>query len=260
MNWQISRINAFVYRNWIFALKNMFSAVEIFFWPIIGILSIGLMAGFLKMQQKYIDFLITGAVMSGVLQVSQLDVAYGFLYDVWGKSLKQTYIAPVRNIDFIIGSWLVGCIRGTLAFILLYFLGHWWFAFNMPPIGAIIFSLLGIWLTAAIIGMTVIFFIMNFGSRIDVIAWMLSILMMLACGIYYPVTYLPPWLTTVAKFIPLTYFLEYFRSGYGFPLSFTHPLIKGFGLSAVYIIILYSMIELAYTRAKKSGMILKLSE
>lgn len=260
MNWQISRISAFVYRNWIFALKNMFAAVEIFFWPIIGILSIGLMASFLKLEQKYLDFLITGAVLSGVLQVSQLDVAYGFLYDVWGKSLKQTYIAPVRNYDFILGSWIVGAVRGIIAFAVLALLSHWWFGFNMPSAWNVVMSLLGVWLTAMIIGMTVIFFIMYFGSRIDVIAWMLSVLMMLVCGIYYPVTFLPPWLTNIAKCIPLTYFLEYFRSGYGFPLSFAHPLIKGFGLSVVYIIIMYALIELAYRRAKTTGMILKLSE
>jgi ABC-2 type transport system permease protein len=260
LNWQISRISAFVYRNWIFALKNMFAVVEIFFWPIIGIVSIGLMAGFLKLEQKYLNFLITGAVMSGVLQVSQLDVAYGFLYDVWGKSLKQTYIAPVRNYDFIIGSWIVGVVRGTIAFVVLYFLAHWWFGFNLPPAAVIVFSLLGVSLTAMIIGMTVIFFIMSFGSRIDVIAWMLSVLMMLVCGIYYPVTYLPPWLTRVAEFIPLTYFLEYYRSGYGFPLSFSHPLLKGFGLSFIYIVLAYGLIEVAYNRARKTGMILKLSE
>jgi len=260
LSWLISRISAFAYRNYIFAIRNFFAMTEVFFWPIIGIISIGLMSGFLKLQEGYINFLISGAVISGVLQVSQLDVAYGFLYDVWSKSLKQTYVAPVRNYDFIIGSWLVGAVRGVLAFIMLALLAGLIFNFRLPELRFLIPSMAGIYLNAMIIGMVVILSILLFGSRIDIIAWMLSVLMMLICGIYYPVTYLPGPVVALAKALPLTYFLEYFRQGYGFDLSFSHPLLKGFTLSFAYMAFLFAAIEAAYNRARKTGMIVKLSE
>ena len=38
---------AFCYRNYIFAKRNIFVVVEMLFWPMMGILSIGLMGGFL---------------------------------------------------------------------------------------------------------------------------------------------------------------------------------------------------------------------
>jgi ABC-2 type transport system permease protein len=209
------------------------------FWPVIGILSIGLMGGFLGLKGNMREFLLTGAIVAGVFQTSQLDVAYGFLYDVWSKSVKQTFIAPVRNMDYIAALF---------------------FKFRMPPGFALWASLAGVYLTAMITGMMTIFFIFMFGQRIDIIAWMMSALTMLLCGIYYPVTYLPPFFERLAQFIPLTYFLEYFRTGYGFSLNFTHPLLKGFGLSAAYIGILLWMIEMAFLKAKKSGMLVKLSE
>ena len=260
MSWLISRISAFAYRNYIFAIRNFFTMTEIFFWPVIGIISIGIMSGFLNLEPHYMNFLLAGAVISGVLQVSQLDVAYGFLYDVWSKSTKQTYIAPVRNYDMIIGSWLIGAARGIIAFAGLAVLAGAIFKFNLPELKYLIPSLAGVYLTAMIIGIVVILSIMTFGQRIDIIAWMLSVLMMLICGIYYPVTYLPAWLMKIAESLPLTYFLEYFRAGYGFELTFSHTLAKGFALSFVYIFVLFLLIEAAYRRAKRTGMLIRLSE
>ena len=78
MNSQLIRIYAFAYRNYIFAIRNFFTFAEMLFWPIIGILSIGLMSGFLSLAGNMKSFLLTGAIMAGVFQTSQLDVAYGF--------------------------------------------------------------------------------------------------------------------------------------------------------------------------------------
>lgn len=260
MNSQLIRIYAFAYRNYIFAVRNFFTFVEMLFWPVIGILSIGLMSGFLSLNGNMKSFLLTGAIMAGVFQTSQLDVAYGFLYDVWSKSVKQTFIAPVKNIDYILGSWIIGTVRGIITFFMLAGLAVVFFKFTLPGTAALWFCLAGVYLTAMISGMITIFFIFMFGQRIDIIAWMMSAIMMLLCGIYYPVTYLPAGISKMAQFIPLTYFLEYFRTGYGFPLNFTHPLIKGFGLSVIYIGIMLWMIEMAFLNAKRSGMLVKLSE
>lgn len=260
MNSQLIRIYAFAYRNYIFAVRNFFTFAEMLFWPIIGILSIGLMGGYLSLNINMKAFLLTGAVMAGVFQTSQLDVAYGFLYDVWSKSVKQTFIAPVKNIDYILGSWIIGTVRGIITFFMLAGLAALFFKFSLPGFSILWISLAGVYITAMITGMMTIFVIFMFGQRVDIIAWMMSALLMLLCGIYYPVTYLPAAFSKLAQFIPLTYFLEYFRTGYGFPLNFTHPLLKGFGLSAVYIGILLWMIEMAFLRAKKTGMLIRLSE
>ncbi|MCE5300096.1 MAG: ABC transporter permease [Spirochaetia bacterium] len=254
------RILAFAYRNYIFAVRNFATFAEMLFWPTIGIFSVGLMAGFLKLDAQLNSFLLTGAIVAGVLQTSQLDVAFGFLYDVWSKSVKQTFIAPVKNIEYILGSWLVGTLLGVITFALLALLSVIVFKFKLPSIPVFLVSMTGVYMTAMISGMAVIFFILMFGQRIDIIAWMISTLMMLLCGIYYPVTYLPKFFADVAQFIPLTYFLEYFRTGYGFALNFTHPLLKGFGLSVLYIGVLLYLIEVACVKAKQSGMLVRLSE
>jgi ABC-2 type transport system permease protein len=84
------RIFAFAYRNWIFAKRNFFAFAEILFWPFVSLVSIGLMGNFLDLKSNLLNFVLTGAIASGVLQVTQLDVSYGLLYEIWSKSIKHT--------------------------------------------------------------------------------------------------------------------------------------------------------------------------
>jgi ABC-2 type transport system permease protein len=251
---------AFTYRSYIFAKRNMYAFVELLFWPSVGAIQIGMLGAFLSLTPEMKAFLLTGAIISGVLQVCQIDVAYGLLFDAWSKSLKQTFVTPVEHYHYIIGSWIFGICRGLIVFFALGGFCVWVFGFVMPSPTVIAISLAGIFLSALVIGMSVIFVILYFGQRIVEIIWMITTIVMLICGVYYPVSMLPKALQFMASLIPITYFLEFFRMSYGFVPVFTHPLIKGFGLSGIYTVIMFIMLDLALKRARKTGMIIKLSE
>ncbi len=102
--------------------------------------------------------------------------------------------------------------------------------------------------------------VLLFGHRAEITAWAISYLALLISGMYYPVTLLPSGLQTVAQGFPLTHFLEYFRHFYGFPLSSSTPLWRGFGLSLIYLIVGYSFITFSLRWARKRGNLLRLSE
>ena len=106
-----TKIFAFAYRNWIFAKRNFFAFTEIVFWPFVSLVAIGLMGNFLDLKGNVANFVLTGAITGGVLQVTQLDVSYSLLYDIWSKSLKHTFLAPVAPYHYVLGSWLIGMIR-----------------------------------------------------------------------------------------------------------------------------------------------------
>jgi ABC-2 type transport system permease protein len=260
MKKEFLRIFAYIYRNYIFAIRNVFTFFDLLFWPIIGIVSIGMMSTFLKLDKNLLSFLLTGTITSGVLQVTQLEVSYGLLYEIWSKSIKQIFITPTKHHHYIFGSWIIGIIRGLIVFLLLSIISYYLFSFYLPKFEFIIFSLLGIFLTSLILGMIVNFFILLYGQRVDIIAWSISVLTMLICGIYYPVSVLPKWLTKIAEFIPLTYFLEYFRKGYRFEETFRHGLLKGFILCIVYGFILFYLIKFAHNHTRKTGSVIRLSE
>ena len=79
------RYAASFYKNWIIAKRNFFTVFEVIFWPFISLMSIGLMTGFLSMEQDKVSFILIGAIAFSIVQVCQIDIAYVMLFDVWSK-------------------------------------------------------------------------------------------------------------------------------------------------------------------------------
>jgi ABC-2 type transport system permease protein len=157
---------------------------------------------------------------------------------------------------------IVGIIRGGTVFVLLVAASYLLFGFDFTLPGALPVAIfvLGLFLSAAMVGVFVCILILVFGNRAEVAAWSLVSLMLLLCGVYYPVSVLPAWVRGLAEIIPLTYFLEYFRLFYGFPPIFSHVLAKGYGMVIVYLVIEVFAMKVALQRAKRTGLLLKLSE
>jgi ABC-2 type transport system permease protein len=149
-----------------------------------------------------------------------------------------------------------------LVFAVMGFFSMWLFNMDLgrPGLGGLLIFLTGMFLNAAVIGASVLALVLRFGQRAEVAAWAFSYLMLLLCGLYYPVSVLPAWIGKLAQIIPLTYFLEYFRHFYGFPLNYPHPLLYGFSLSVVYLGVCYALVHYTLKSALHRGTLLRLSE
>jgi len=261
LNWRgkLNKYLASAYKNWIISKRNIFTIFELFFWPMISLLSIGLLTRFLKVDERMGSFLLVGAIALTILQVAQMDVAYVLLFDMWSKSIKNTFIAPVRSYHLVFGALLFGVLRGSVVFLVLVVVSHYLFGFNFlagGPVPVIIF-LAGVFTTAAIIGIAVCISILTFGQKADVAAWSLSGLILLVSGIYYPVNVLPGPLQAAARAIPLTYFLEYYRSVF---IPEPHNLALGASLAVLYLVAGLILFDRAIERARRTGIMLRLSE
>jgi ABC-2 type transport system permease protein len=259
---ELIKTQAFVYKNWTMAKRNVFTLLEILFWPVVGFLSVGLLTEFAGMDPRMKAFILVGVVSMGTVQVCQLDVAYVLLYDVWSKAVKHGFIAPAGVRHFLLGSLMVGMARGGAVFIILMGASYFFFDFDfrVPGPGPLILFILGLFLCAATVGILVCILVLIFGNRADVAAWSLVSLMLLVCGIYYPVAILPAWVVAIAAILPLTYFLEYFRQFYAFSPIFSHALAKGYVLVIAYLFLEIFLMKVALRRAKKTGLLLRLSE
>ena len=264
LHWQNEaiKVRAFFFKNWTMTKRNAFAILEVLFWPVVGFLSVGLLAEFAALAPRMRAFILIGVVSMGAVQVCQLDVAYSLLYDVWSKALKHGFVAPVGIRHMLLGSLMVGIIRGGAVFVMLLGASFFLFDFNfmVPGLGPIVLFAIGLFLNAAMVGMLVCILVYLFGYRAEVAAWSLVSLMLLVCGIYYPVSVLPGWAAAIAACIPLTYFLDYFRQYYGFASVFSAALFKGYALLVVYLGMEVLMMRLALMRAKRTGILLKLSE
>lgn len=253
---------AFAVRNLLMASRNVFFFFELLFWPIVGVVSIGFMTRFLALGPEATSFVLVGTIALSVVQVCQLEVAYAVLFDVWSKSIKHQFLAPIGIRHLTVGSWLVGMLRGLAIFVLLAILARWSFGFDVlaAGLGALATFLFGCFLTAWIVGVTVCALITLFGNRAEAFAWASANLVLVLAGIYYPVTVLPGPVAAAAAWIPLTHFLEAFRARYGFVTEFRAPVAIGLGLGVLYAALAHIAFFLAVRRARRSGLLLKMSE
>jgi ABC-2 type transport system permease protein len=261
LNWrgELNKYLASAYKNWLISKRNIFTLFELFFWPMISLLSIGLLTRFLQVEGSMVSFLLVGAIALTILQVAQIDVAYVLLFDMWSKSIKNTLIAPIRSYHLVLGATLFGILRGSVVFFILAIVSRYLFGFDFQVGGLlpVVIFLAGVYATAAVIGITVCVSILTFGQKADVAAWSLSGMILLVSGIYYPVEVLPPLLQSLARAIPLTYFLEYYRSVF---IPSPHHLATGAFLAVFYLGLGLILLDVAIERARRTGVLLRLSE
>ena len=85
-------------------------------------------------------------------------------------------------------------------------------------------------------------------------------LVLVLAGIYYPVSVLPEPVAALAAAIPLTYFLDAYRAHFGFASEFRSPVATGLALSALYALLAHWAFWAAVQRARRTGLLLKMSE
>lgn len=264
MSWRAEAVAvwAFVVRNFVMGTRNVFFFFELLFWPTVGVLSIGLMSRFLELRDEATAFILVGTLALSVVQVCELEVAYVVLFDVWSKSVKHQFLAPIGIRHLTIGAWIVGMIRGTVIFAILAVLGWWAFGFNVlaPGLGPLAIFLLGCLLMAWIVGVAVCALITLFGNRAEAFAWASVNFVLVLAGIYYPISVLPAPAAAVAAAIPLTHFLDAYRAHFGFASEFAAPVLTGLALSLVYAVLAHLLFLAAVQRARRTGLLLKMSE
>lgn len=256
------RAGAFFIRNLRMTRRNAFTLFEVLFWPAVGLASLGLLTRFLALDADTTAFVLTGTIALSVVQVCQLDVAYGLLFDMWSKSVKHQFLAPIGVGHLVAGSWAVGAVRGVLAFLVMALFSTWAFGFDFLKGGLfpLVLFLLGCLLSGAAVGVLVCILVLCFGYRAEVAAWSLVSMLMVLCGVYYPVGLLPGPLAAVGRALPLTGILEGFRAGYGFPPAASAPWAEGFAWGVAYLMVGGLGLHWAARYARRSGMLLRLSE
>jgi ABC-2 type transport system permease protein len=163
--------------------------------------------------QNYIGFLMPGMVAMSVLFTS----VFSGIQIIWDKQfgfLKETLVAPVSRLEIMLGQTFGGAttafIQGCIILVLSLFIGlaidnpaRFLIAFIFMALIGISFTAFGIAIASRMEDMTGFQLIMNF---VIFPVFALS-------GAFFPISSLPPWMSTVTLFDPLTYGLEGIRYG-----------------------------------------------
>lgn len=143
---------------------------------------------------------------------SQQRVVTSFLDDVWTRNPLSVFVAPLRTIEYVAATCLVGVLRVTVTLVLLAVVGSlaYGFHFTDPGLGLLPF-LANLMPFGCFLGMVSTALIMRWGQAAESQAWAVPLVIQPLAAVFYPVSVLPQWLQPIAKTLPSTPIFEGMR-------------------------------------------------
>jgi ABC-2 type transport system permease protein len=207
---------AFVERN--FFLTKRYWGWEAAFLVYTGAASLSIM--FIGASQegdtnRLILFLAIGTLVWGYLNSVFMNVAETIAWERWEGTIEYTMMAPVSRVTHMLGMSLFaiiyGLIRSTVLFLVLvaFFpqinLGD----ANLTGAAIVIavgsFSFIGFGIVGAVLPLL-------FPEKGEQMTFIISSILLLVSGVYYPISVLPGWMQALSNISPATYVLEAMRA------------------------------------------------
>lgn len=180
----------------------------VFFWPVIFLILFGYIGKTISTDSPYNaqEVLVFGAICEGLtLRISVL-LARNVYEEVKSKSLPNLFSTPLT-----LSEWICALIAYTLAifmilFVLLTMLSYALFAFNIFNMGVtLLFVLVQLFIGAIAFGFLGSCFIIRFGQRTLIYAFMLTATVTPLSGFFYDIQVMPLFMQYVAMCIPIYY-------------------------------------------------------
>ena len=211
-------VSALVLRYLFLYTRHPVRLVELIFWPLVDLLVWGFLTIYLQKQAASgfpttITFLIGGMILWDVLFRSQQGVAISFLEDVWTRNLLNVFVAPVRTVEYVAATCLVGVLRVGVTLLVLAVVATLAYGFHLADLGfALLPFLANLLLFGWSLGMVSTALIMRWGQAAESLAWAVPFFIQPLAAVFYPVSVLPAWLQPIAKALPCTPIFEGMRT------------------------------------------------
>lgn len=226
MPFSFNTLSALVLRYVFLYTRNPIRFVELIFWPLVDLLMWGFLTIYLKKHgagdfPSAISFLIGGMILWDVLFRSQQGVAISFLEDVWTRNLLNVFVAPVRTVEYVAATCVVGILRVLVTLVVLVVVAAAAYQFHLTDLGfALLPFLANLMIFGWFLGMISTALIMRWGQAAESLAWAVPFFIQPIAAVFYPVSVLPSWLQPFALALPCTPVFEGMRavlSGQGMP-------------------------------------------
>lgn len=230
-----------------------------FYWPAINILLWGLMSTYVKNASSNIPqiafVLLTGVVFWLVIWRAQHEISVNLLEEFWNRNLVNLFSAPVRMREWILAVLILSIIKMVMTLVFASLLAYLLYSFNIFMYGVFLIPFTAsLLLTGWILGFFVSGIVIRFGPTFQTLAWTGPMIITPFSALYYPVSILPDWAQTVAKFVPSSYILEGMRE-----ILFTgnlsyDKLFVSFALNIVYLVLSVWFFVFMFNQSRKLGL------
>jgi ABC-2 type transport system permease protein len=239
--------------------------MEIFYWPLLDLLVWGFITVYLAQFRQnlpdFVTFFIGALILWDILFRSQQGISVSFLEDLWSKNLLNLFASPLNPPEYIFSLMLVGLVKLITTATVMALLAWVFYSFNIFLLGlSLVPFVLNLIIMGWSIGIVTTALIIRFGQEAEVLAWALGFLFMPISAVFYPVSVLPPFLQTIARYIPAAYVFEGMRGVINSGSFSLVELLWAFGLNAVYLVLAFMFFRWNFRVVKKKGLLVRIGE
>jgi ABC-2 type transport system permease protein len=206
---------AFVERNWNLTKRYWGWEIAFFFYRLASSLAVVYIG---KAQAAsapdLVVYLTIGTLVWAYLSSIFDNIGEMIQWERWEGTIEYTLMAPVRRTTQMLGTSIFAILYGLIRTAIL--LGAIWLFFDLELGRANYLSALVVLLVGSLsfvgIGVMASTLPLLFTERGAQMVFMISSLLLLVSGVYYPISVLPAWMQALAKVSPATYVLDGVRA------------------------------------------------
>lgn len=258
-------ISALVLRYLFLYTRHPVRLIELVFWPLVDLLVWGFLTMYLQGQGGHgghapLGFLIGGMILWDVLFRSQQGVAISFLEDVWTRNLLNVFVAPVRAVEYVAATCVVGVLRVAVTLAILAVVAAVAYQFDIFHMGFGLLPFFGnLILFGWFLGMISTALILRFGQAAESLAWAVPFFIQPLAAVFYPVSVLPGWLQPLAHALPCTPVFEGMRAVLaGNPVPWG-LMAQSLGLNLIFGAVAVGFFATTLRHVRKTGLLVKVA-
>jgi ABC-2 type transport system permease protein len=215
-------LNRQMQASWAFVERNFFLVRRYWGWEIAFIiynittsLSIVYIGKAQQIEgQDLILYLGIGTLVWSYLHAVFTNISEMISWERWEGTIEYTMMAPISRLTHMLGVSLFSILYGLVRSVILLFVLAMFFDINLSNanlVGALTLMLVGS-LSFVGVGIMAAVLPLLFTERGEAMTFIISSVLLLVSGVYYPIDVLPGWMQAIGQFSPATYVLEGMRA------------------------------------------------
>jgi ABC-2 type transport system permease protein len=258
------RIKAIIWRQAYELRRNPNQLANMIYWPIINIAVWGFFTLYLAhgdyLRPTLLNALLGGAILWGLFNGFQRDLALGFLEELWARNMVNLFASPLSIAEYVTGLVVVNVLKTVVSVTIMSLITLVFYHYDIGPDLALLAPfMLVLGLAAIALGLVVTALIFRYTTKVQNVAWSVAGVLMPVSCVFYPLRSLGPKLQVIAWMLPTTHAFEGMRQAITTgDLSLRH-LAWGLGLDAAYMLLAAWSFQELFDAARRRGLLVKIA-
>lgn len=191
-------------------------------YSLVSVLSIGYLAaglgsldptGAFDLRQAQL-YLLVGALLWAYLSIVFIEISFSVMWERWEGTIEYTFMAPVRRLTHLLGICAFALLYGLVRTVVVFLIAMMLFHLDLSHANLVTAAIVLVISTPPLVGLGILASVLPLLSpeRGEQMTVAIQGVLLVASGVYYPVSVLPGPLQALARVNPLTYTLDGMRA------------------------------------------------